>query len=303
MDALFSVFTGDNTRSLPRRAKLSKEEGYLEEVSNKDEEVHTLSRLCEILREWKKEPIYSRNAQELLRDCMRDNEPKGWRALSEDIMRHIITSVELTAYFQENPEAACSFMRCMVESKSSEHAASIAMVLSASLHVMNATAIKAFKASLGHGRAIKAIKTFASHCRTLPVGVRLMANESFGRILDSQDLVQPILDDLISTNLFQKDPAAVYDVICILAHSPIASVAPMNPEFTKQLINLCTQTPPPRRGPLLRMLSKAPPEDPLPLEPLIAPSLHNLNSLRDAATLIRVMYPSSQLLHAFAKHL
>lgn len=252
-DGIYALLAGRDGH-LPRRAVV-RPDGSVCDMSEVDggDEVHVLSRICELVAAARGLPVYSRAPRELLGACLATNDPGAWLALANDHITGCLPETEVFEYFRESPDDAAGFARSLIDTQSVLHAVAVVRVMAACLPTFNTAAARAFSDALRNGRGVLMMQAFSAHCRSLPVATRTASLQALGATVQSPQSAGEMLMDLVG----RAAAAATVDCITVLAHSP---AMPKVDNVTRHaaipwLFKTLSTYPAPRRGPAMLLLA------------------------------------------------
>ena len=218
---LYSLLTRGDTRVLPRRVALVGDdiiELYAAPESAK--ECYILSKICEMVRESRGDPIYSREPTVLLHHCLYKNDEKAWMALSEDAVCGLLTYESIATYFQDRPDDAACFVWRFQDARSMVHSACVLKVFSECIGCFSPEAVQVFAHGLRSGGGAAFLTAFATHAKSLPSKPRALALESLGSLINKEDVFDALAVDVMAA--LEKSPHAE-DLMAILMASPCAA--------------------------------------------------------------------------------
>jgi len=181
-------------------------------------EQHVLSKSIEMLKIHLGVPVYSRDPDELLTMCFRDNDAKAWECACDDITTGDITPTVLRTNFKANPVHVSLFSRCLLESRGALHALSIARLLAASLPGFDSNEQSLFKASMHHKRGYGVLKLVCEHCRSLAPQLRRDALRAFSTVVN--DCAHIVAD------MVKQTTSVDHDIMYVLSLCPDMHLLP-----------------------------------------------------------------------------
>lgn len=290
---------------LPRRVALH--QGRVLEFGNllEQEECHVLSRICEILRQSRHEPVYSRQPLVLLRFCLAHDDEHAWLALCGDVQRGLVSEDELREYFDENPNEAAGFSQRFTSSRTALHATALVSVLAVCVVTFSRAACEAFASSLRHGRGRTLVQSYVTHAKTMPPTAREAMLDALGKTLIHAYAFQALLWDVFES----LETPLCEDIFCVLMASPCIEDAldavratPRWDDIMGCLIDMAKKMPPPRRGGVLYILSRLAKE--MPTDRYASELLQvALSSLVACPTAARIASSAAALTLAVSAHI
>jgi hypothetical protein len=241
---------------VPRRAAVR--DGRLVQADAASEEVHCLSRVCELVTASLGNAVHSRIPTELLESCLATNDPGAWKALCEDIASGCVPVGTFGDYFNAHPGQVGGLVRSLIDARSAVHSVSVVRALSFVLAECTARVRSEIAACMHSGRGTAAVQVFTTHAHTLPHDVRLAAFEAFGEVIPSTDVAQGIALRLAAhmqaNEWTGSDNDAVHVLSCCKHLSNIDT--PAKRALADALVHAIPKMPATKRGPALRTLAK-----------------------------------------------
>jgi len=274
---LHTVLSRD-TGEIPRRATFVNDVLVdLKDAPPGSKECALLSKICEVVRQSRGDPLYTRDVEKLLAQCLQTNDEKAWSALCDDAMCGLFHATNARDYFTEHPCDASCFVWRFQAAISVLQSACILKVFSVCLPVFSQEAIRSFVSSLQGGQGCTLLTAYASHARSLPGRARSLALHSFGMILDDPDVFKSlVMDALVS---FPSNPVAE-DVLTILMASPQAPMlshclVETRHEARSMFLAMAQKAPIPRRAPFFWALSYIVQEDDCAVKEFVVQTLRH----------------------------
>ena len=241
---------------IPRR--IAVRDGHIEAATTRDEEVHPLSRLGELVRASRGHVIYSRDHVELMDCCIRTNDPAAWKAMCDDLVHGCVPEGSIGTYFDARPESAVGLVRSLVDAVDIFHAVSVVQALVTTLCEAGQNVRDSISDGMRAPNGIKIVRLFATHSRTVPHNVRIETLRAIGELVPTVDVARGIILDLMQRESARKWDGADTDVVHVLGHcSHLALVDTQTRiKFANILLDKIPKMPTVRRGPALVTLSR-----------------------------------------------
>jgi hypothetical protein len=253
-DILFGDAASSTVDNIPRRAALR--DGRIEAAATRDEEVHCLSRLCELVRSSHGYTIYSRDPRELLGSCLRTNDRAAWKAMCDDIACGCVPEGFFRAFFETQPELAVGIVRSLVDASDIVHSVSIVHVLVVTLREASEIVRSRIAEGMHAPNGVRVVRLFATHARAVPHASRDATLNVLGALIPTIDVVRGIVGEVI-TSAGSKWSGADNDVVHALGHCPLLSKIDdeTKRKFAEVVIAAIPRMPTVRRGPALCTLA------------------------------------------------
>lgn len=252
-DNVAALLGGEN---IPRR--IAVRDGHIEAAKTRDEEVHSLSRLGEMVRVSRGHVVYSRDPIELMDICIRTNDPAAWKAMCDDLLCGCVPEGAIGAYFDARPESAAGLVRSLVDAVDVFHAVSVVHALVTTLREAGQNVRDSISEGMRAPNGIKIVRLFATYSRTVPHNVRIDGLRMIGELIPTVDVVRGIVLDLVQRESVRKWDGADSDVVHALGHSPHLALVDTHTKktFANILLDKVPKMPTVRRGPALVTLSR-----------------------------------------------
>lgn len=254
-DILFGDASSSNIDNIPRRAALR--DGRIEAAATRDEEVHCLSRLCELVRSSHGHIIYSRDAHELLGLCLRTNDRAAWKAMCDDIACGCVSEGFFGTFFETQPELAVGIVRSLADASGIVHSVSIVHVLVVTLRESSEVVRSKIAEGMHAPNGVRVVRLFATHARAVPHAERDATLKVLGALIPTIDVVRGIALEIVASAGSSKWSGADNDVVHALGHCPLLSKIDDETKrtFAEVVIAAIPRMPTVRRGPALCTLA------------------------------------------------
>jgi hypothetical protein len=241
---------------IPRRIAIRN--GRIESAKMRDEEIHPLSRLGELVKASRGHVVYSRDHIELIDCCICTNDPEAWKAMCDDILCGCVPEGSIGTYFDARPESAVGLVRSLVDASDIVHSISIVQVLVVTLRESSKNVLDSISKGMEAPNGIKIVRLFATHSRTLPHPLRIDALRAIGELIPTIDVARGIVLKLVETETARKWDGADTDVVHVLGHSLHLALVDTSTKqaLARILLEKIPKMPTVRRGPALVTLSR-----------------------------------------------
>ena len=242
--------------NIPRRIAIR--DGHIGSAKTRDEEIHPLSRLGELVRASRGHVVYSRDHIELIDCCICTNDPEAWKAMCDDILCGCVPEGSFGTYFDARPDSAVGLIRSLVDASDIFHCISIVHVLVVTLRESSPKVLDSISKGMNAPNGLKIARLFATHSRTLPHALRVDALRAIGKLIPTIDVARGIVSELVERESARQWDGADTDVVHILGHcSHLALVdTPTKQALARILLDKIPNMPTVRRGPALVALSR-----------------------------------------------
>jgi hypothetical protein len=244
------------TSDIPRRVAVR--DGRIEHATTRDEEVHCLSRLGEIVKSARGDVVYSRDHIELMDVCIRSNDPAAWKAMCDDIVHGCVPDRSIGEYFDARHESAAGLVRSLINATCIEHAISIVQSMTVAFRESGHGTHAAISEGMHAPNGILVVRLFATHARTMPHAIKNDALRALGKLIPTTNVARGIVLDLLAKAASSKWDGVDNDVVHVLGHCPHISLLETDAKisFGKALLESIPKMPTARRGPALHTLSR-----------------------------------------------
>lgn len=254
-DILFGDASSSNIDNIPRRAALR--DGRIEAAATRDEEVHRLSRLCELVRSSHGHIIYSRDPHELMGVCLRTNDRAAWKAMCDDIACGCVPEGFFGAFFETHHESAVGIVRSLTDASDIVHSISIVHVLVVTLRESSEVVRSRIAEGMHAPNGVRVVRLFATHARAVPHAERDATLKVMGSLIPTIDVARGIVLEIVASAGSSKWSGADNDVVHALGHCPLLSKIDdeTKRKFAEVVIAAIPRMPTVRRGPALCTLA------------------------------------------------
>lgn len=235
---------------IPRRAALC--DGQIVEREKPEQvEIERLSALCSLLRQECGDPVYSRDTDRLIMQCLDGTDVGAWAAFRGDVdLGDCVNWTLVQDYFSGKPFEAERVARAPLQARTPEHLKLIMACIPSILRYLSpAGSNVAAKTLVTYARQL--VDVFSAHCRLMRAEDRDVALGSLGKLLVlTRQPPTPELSALFVTSALCGED----DVLRFFVYAPVLPETLRRTDVVDALIGRARRTPPGSRQTLLAVL-------------------------------------------------